>query len=246
MLMEQVDVWAEAWLAPLASGHWGSWPCRGFPAPSALPRGARPGGQQSGREGPGPLSTAFVPIAPHTVEEKQGKEPPPGYPGLETMLPLLLTAVSEGRLAIEDVVKRLYENPRKIFSLPAQDDTYIEVRAGGGVPNGGLCPMGTALGWHSRALGELRSKWLGPVEQQPAMSAQPEPRPGLVQLPPCPATCPAPPALLGLAPMFCPPSLGPAPPRTAARHERLRVPSQSPDPTLTCHPLSLGLLPTPA
>lgn len=65
--------------------------------------------------------------APHTMEEKQGKEPPPGYPGLETMLPLLLTAVSEGRLAIEDVVKRLYENPRKIFSLPAQDDTYIEV-----------------------------------------------------------------------------------------------------------------------
>uniref|UniRef100_A0A8C3PBY3 Carbamoyl-phosphate synthetase 2, aspartate transcarbamylase, and dihydroorotase n=1 Tax=Chrysemys picta bellii TaxID=8478 RepID=A0A8C3PBY3_CHRPI len=65
--------------------------------------------------------------APHTVEEKEGKEPPPGYPGLETMLPLLLTAVSEGRLAIEDVVKRLYENPRKIFSLPAQDDTYIEV-----------------------------------------------------------------------------------------------------------------------
>ncbi|XP_067406623.1 multifunctional protein CAD [Emydura macquarii macquarii] len=65
--------------------------------------------------------------APHTEEEKLGKQPPPGYPGLETMLPLLLTAVSEGRLAIEDVVARLYENPRKIFGLPAQEDTYIEV-----------------------------------------------------------------------------------------------------------------------
>ncbi|XP_075770611.1 multifunctional protein CAD isoform X2 [Pelodiscus sinensis] len=65
--------------------------------------------------------------APHTVEEKQGREPPPGYPGLETMLPLLLTAVSEGRLALEDLVKRLYENPRKIFCLPPQDETYIEV-----------------------------------------------------------------------------------------------------------------------
>ncbi|XP_016160776.1 PREDICTED: CAD protein [Ficedula albicollis] len=65
--------------------------------------------------------------APHTLEEKQGQEPPPGYPGLETMLPLLLTAVSEGRLSMEDIVQRLYENPRKIFGLPPQEDTYVEV-----------------------------------------------------------------------------------------------------------------------
>ncbi|PKU33585.1 cad protein [Limosa lapponica baueri] len=65
--------------------------------------------------------------APHTLEEKQGPEPPPGYPGLETMLPLLLTAVSEGRLTVEDIIQRLYENPRKIFGLPAQEDTYVEV-----------------------------------------------------------------------------------------------------------------------
>ncbi|NXR36181.1 PYR1 protein, partial [Zosterops hypoxanthus] len=65
--------------------------------------------------------------APHTLEEKEGQEPPPGYPGLETMLPLLLTAVSEGRLSVEDIVQRLYENPRKIFGLPAQEDTYVEV-----------------------------------------------------------------------------------------------------------------------
>ncbi|NWZ30506.1 PYR1 protein, partial [Asarcornis scutulata] len=65
--------------------------------------------------------------APHTLEEKQGLEPPPGFPGLETMLPLLLTAVSEGRLTVEDIVQRLYENPRKIFGLPAQEDTYVEV-----------------------------------------------------------------------------------------------------------------------
>ncbi|XP_077148058.1 multifunctional protein CAD isoform X1 [Ranitomeya variabilis] len=65
--------------------------------------------------------------APHSVEEKDGPNPPPGYPGLETMLPLLLTAVSEGRLTIEDIIKRLYENPRKIFSLPVQENTYIEV-----------------------------------------------------------------------------------------------------------------------
>ncbi|CAB1340227.1 unnamed protein product [Coregonus sp. 'balchen'] len=61
------------------------------------------------------------------VEEKNSEKPPPGYPGLETMLPLLLTAVSDGRLTIDDIIKRLYDNPRKIFSLPAQDNTYVEV-----------------------------------------------------------------------------------------------------------------------
>uniref|UniRef100_A0A8C7W0P2 Multifunctional protein CAD n=1 Tax=Oncorhynchus mykiss TaxID=8022 RepID=A0A8C7W0P2_ONCMY len=65
--------------------------------------------------------------APHSVEEKNSEKPPPGYPGLETMLPLLLTAVSDGRLTIDDIIKRLYDNPRKIFSLPAQDNTYVEV-----------------------------------------------------------------------------------------------------------------------
>jgi hypothetical protein len=39
--------------------------------------------------------------APHTREEKNSAKPPPGFPGLETMLPLLLTAVSEGRLTME-------------------------------------------------------------------------------------------------------------------------------------------------
>ncbi|KAE8605816.1 hypothetical protein XENTR_v10015329 [Xenopus tropicalis] len=65
--------------------------------------------------------------APHSVEEKDGPNPPPGYPGLETMLPLLLTAVSEGRLTIDDIIKRLYDNPQKIFSLPVQENTYVEV-----------------------------------------------------------------------------------------------------------------------
>ncbi|XP_030201161.1 multifunctional protein CAD isoform X1 [Gadus morhua] len=65
--------------------------------------------------------------APHSLEEKSGQNPPPGYPGLETMLPLLLTAVSDGRLTLDDIIRRLYDNPRKIFSLPVQDNTYVEV-----------------------------------------------------------------------------------------------------------------------
>lgn len=65
--------------------------------------------------------------APHTLEEKCGPKPPPGFPGLETMLPLLLTAVSEGRLSLDDLLQRLHHNPRRIFHLPLQEDTYVEV-----------------------------------------------------------------------------------------------------------------------
>src|SRR5690606_12155813 len=36
--------------------------------------------------------------APHTVSEKQSGNPPPGVPGLETSLPLMLAAVADGRL----------------------------------------------------------------------------------------------------------------------------------------------------
>lgn len=65
--------------------------------------------------------------APHTLQEKDGPNPPPGFPGLETALPLLLTAVSEGRLTLEDLVARMHTNPRRIFGLPPQPETWIEV-----------------------------------------------------------------------------------------------------------------------
>jgi len=65
--------------------------------------------------------------APHTLEEKDSDNPPPGFPGLETLLPLLLTAVSEKRLKIEDIIQKSVTNPRKIFNLPEQPETWIEV-----------------------------------------------------------------------------------------------------------------------
>jgi carbamoyl-phosphate synthase/aspartate carbamoyltransferase/dihydroorotase len=43
------------------------------------------------------------------------------------MLPLLLTAVDDGRLTIDDVVQRLYTNPKRIFNLPEQQETWVEV-----------------------------------------------------------------------------------------------------------------------
>ncbi len=65
--------------------------------------------------------------APHTLAEKDGPNPPPGFPGLETALPLLLTAVHAGKLTVDDIVARSYTNPRKIFGLPEQPDTWVEV-----------------------------------------------------------------------------------------------------------------------
>jgi dihydroorotase-like cyclic amidohydrolase len=65
--------------------------------------------------------------APHTLAEKDGENPPPGFPGLETMLPLLFTAVVDGRLTMDDVIQKCVTNPRRIFSLPEQPETWVEV-----------------------------------------------------------------------------------------------------------------------
>ena len=65
--------------------------------------------------------------APHTLAEKDGPNPPPGFPGLETALPLFLDAVQAGRLSLEALVARMATNPRRIFNLPEQPDTWIDV-----------------------------------------------------------------------------------------------------------------------
>ena len=65
--------------------------------------------------------------APHTREEKDGADPPPGFPGLETSLALMLGAVHEGRLESGRIEVLMHTNPRRIFGLPVQEDTWIEV-----------------------------------------------------------------------------------------------------------------------
>jgi dihydroorotase-like cyclic amidohydrolase len=71
--------------------------------------------------------------APHTLFEKESSNsqnspnPPPGYPGLETALALYLELVSEGIITLDDLMARGYENPRQIFNVPAQAETWIEV-----------------------------------------------------------------------------------------------------------------------
>jgi carbamoyl-phosphate synthase/aspartate carbamoyltransferase/dihydroorotase len=65
--------------------------------------------------------------APHTIVEKSGENPPPGFPGLETALPLLLTAVHEDRLSMSDLIQHMVTRPREIFSIPEQPETWLEI-----------------------------------------------------------------------------------------------------------------------
>ena len=43
------------------------------------------------------------------------------------MLPSLLNAVNEGRLTLDDIKGRLHDNPERIFGLPDQWNTSVEI-----------------------------------------------------------------------------------------------------------------------
>lgn len=65
--------------------------------------------------------------APHTIAEKESEKPPYGVPGLETTLPLLLSAADLGHLTLEQVIALVADNPRRIFGLTMPEDTYALV-----------------------------------------------------------------------------------------------------------------------
>ncbi|HLF28844.1 MAG TPA: dihydroorotase family protein [Anaerolineae bacterium] len=55
--------------------------------------------------------------APHTLQEKQGESPPSGVPGLETLLPLLLTAVHQKQMSYGELVRLSSAGPARVFGL---------------------------------------------------------------------------------------------------------------------------------
>lgn len=65
--------------------------------------------------------------APHTKDEKSAEKTPNGVPGLETSLPLLLTAVNEDKISLEKIIELTSTNPRRIFKIPDQENTEVEV-----------------------------------------------------------------------------------------------------------------------
>jgi carbamoyl-phosphate synthase/aspartate carbamoyltransferase/dihydroorotase len=113
-------------------------------ADSPLPSGEGPGGRANGRKEVRPRLATKEDVealwqnmdvidcfatdhAPHTLAEKDSDNPPPGFPGVETLLPLLLTAVDNGRLTMDDIIQKSVINPRRIFNLPEQPETWVEV-----------------------------------------------------------------------------------------------------------------------
>lgn len=65
--------------------------------------------------------------APHTKIEKESINPPFGVPGLETTLPLMLTAQQEGRLTHSQLLDKLHNNAVKIIGYEPPDNTVVEV-----------------------------------------------------------------------------------------------------------------------
>ncbi len=65
--------------------------------------------------------------APHTRDEKVSTEPPFGVPGLETTLPLMLTAEAEGKLNRKKLLDLLHYSPAKILGLKIDRETFIKL-----------------------------------------------------------------------------------------------------------------------
>jgi len=65
--------------------------------------------------------------APHTKQEKASKQPPFGVPGLETAVSLLYLGVKKSKIKKSTIRKLLFDNPKRIFNIPTQPNTYIEV-----------------------------------------------------------------------------------------------------------------------
>ena len=65
--------------------------------------------------------------APHTVQEKESTPVPFGVPGLETTLPLLLTAVNENRLTIEDIIRLCFTGPAELINFHKDATTFSEI-----------------------------------------------------------------------------------------------------------------------
>ncbi|MFC1786417.1 dihydroorotase [Halobacteriota archaeon] len=65
--------------------------------------------------------------APHTIEEKKQDiwSAPAGVPGVETSLPLMLSAVKKGIISLQRVVELMSTNPARIFCLREKGEIAV-------------------------------------------------------------------------------------------------------------------------
>ena len=75
----------------------------------------------------GVIDTIGSDHAPHQLHEKEQPlcKCPSGVPGIETTLPLLITAWRENKLSLTKLVALTHDNPQQIFDLPVNDDLVL-------------------------------------------------------------------------------------------------------------------------
>ena len=93
--------------------------------------------------------------APHTSEEKARPYPasPSGMPGVQTLLPVMLTHVAEGRLTLERLVDLTSHGPNRVFGLAGKgriaegfdaDLTIVDLKARRAIRH---ADMASRVGW---------------------------------------------------------------------------------------------------
>ena len=93
--------------------------------------------------------------APHTLEEKAQPYPasPSGMPGVQTLVPVMLTHVAEGRLSLQRFVELTSAGPQRIFDIAGKgrlatgwdaDMTLVDLKARHTIRN---ADMATRVGW---------------------------------------------------------------------------------------------------
>lgn len=112
----------------------------------------------------GTVDTIESDHAPHTRAEKEGSNPPFGLPGLETTLPLLVTATRERGLPEERLVELVSTNAQRIFGLVPPPETYtlVDPDASYVVSDGDLrCSSGWSPFTGMRVWGRVREVRIG-------------------------------------------------------------------------------------
>ncbi len=93
--------------------------------------------------------------APHTKEEKEQPYPasPSGMPGVQTIVPVMLTHVAEGRLKLERFVDLTAHGPQRVFGIAEKgrlavgydaDFTVVDLNARRTISN---ADMANRSGW---------------------------------------------------------------------------------------------------
>jgi dihydroorotase len=69
--------------------------------------------------------------APHTLEEKRQTYPqsPSGMPGVQTLLPIMLNHVNEGKLSLTRLIELVCENPRHVFGCKSKGRIQVGLDA---------------------------------------------------------------------------------------------------------------------